>query len=230
MSLERADTIMLRQNLFGLPWCKRPEAVRYRAVNDLREMWNEDLVTPAKRCLKEAMEYFENGPMTDDASPLGHLSNRISDPLSRAFVISRVASSLAKEKRNVVEAPEEMHSFRDRTRSCIDNMQRLLRNTVTEKNEEESEKVPKSLLFVRAKSHVRSSRSRQRLDKENSREGSGSDNTKEKMRDQKEFNNNNNTAPKSLLFVKSRSRLNFLARPRGPITKKRENSKREAWR
>ena len=99
-------------------------------------------------------------------------------------------------------------SFKDRTRDCIDNMQRRLRsNEVTEEKKVEP---PKSLLFVRAKP---------RLDKENSSE------ERRKVEEVK-----TNTAPKSLLFVKPRSRLNLLARPRGPITRKRKGSKRKGWR
>eukprot|EP00938_MAST-03A_sp_MAST-3A-sp1_P002536 g2536.t1 len=212
-SLGRIDSITLRRNLYGLPWYERPEAVRYRAVDDLRKMWKQDLVDPANRCVEEAMKYLEPDFVIDGVSPLRPFSNRITDPLTRAFAISHVASSLAREKRNVVVEEKVKRSFKDRTRDCIDNMQRRLRSSSSDEVIEKKKKKvkpPKSLLFVRAKP---------RLDKENSSE------ERRKVDEVK-----TKRASKSLLFVKPRSRLNLLARPRGPITRKRKGSKRKGWR
>jgi len=199
-SLEKSDVIILRRDLFGLSWYKSPEALRFRAVRDLCKMWQDDLVIPANQCLEEAVAYLQDDFITDDASPLGHLSNRIKDPLSRAFAISRVASSLAmqakKLKKSNVEMPsrivesvdQDKPSFKER----IECMQRRLRRDEGEEEEEPINQYKPSL--------------NERIDSMKRRSNHVEEEEEEEEEELVVVREKKNVAPKSLLLLRAKSR------------------------
>lgn len=237
-SLNRFDKIELRNILYGLSWYMNPDALRFRAVRDLFRNWKDDLVEPSCRCLDEALSYLLRTKSLGEEEEKENsilTSNMIStqDPLQRAYAISRIASSLAIEEKE--KTKKTRPSFVDQRRESIEKMQSRLHRDISssssprpiltsrqvekENTSDELKKTtPKSLLLRRVKRKIEEQR-RKNDDEEEEDESVISEKDSE-IRNQ----------PKSLLLLKPRSRLNSLARPRGPIMKKKDSSRRAIWR